>query len=164
VKITKYNSGQIKEEITYITKNDSSNYLLVEYFKNGKAKIKGSISNNQKSGLWQEWYMDGTKKWEGEFENNIRKLPITIQKPSIILEDSTLQKNRTTHLRLVLDSIHPEDMAIGCNNGIINISDKKDMYDYMVTPNDTGIIRFYFFLKREGRMTQVGKDSLNVSL
>jgi len=159
---TFYDTGQVKEERIYETRYDTSKYYVIHYYPNGQVKSKGHIIDGCKNGNWQEWYGDGSIKWNGEYDYGKRKFEVLSAKPKIIMEDTLLRKGKQTNLKVHIDGIHPEDMAIACNNGIIKVSERKGLYDYVVTPKKEGIIKFVFFIKNEGRMIQIGTDSLNV--
>jgi hypothetical protein len=157
-----YDTGQIKEERIYEQRNDTTNFFVIYYYLNGQIHSKGYIKNGLRNGEWQEWYLDGSLKWTGEYDNNERKLQLPSSSPIIIFEDSVLRKNKQTYLKVNVDGIHPNDMVVACNNGIINVSDKKEIFDYMVTPKHQGKIKFIYFVKKDGKMMEIGKDSLNV--
>jgi hypothetical protein len=70
---------------------------------------------------------------------------------------------KTTLLRTKIKGIHPNDIIIGCNNGVIKCSKDKDLYDFELLPNRVGKIRFYFFIEINGKMKEIGRDSSLVS-
>ena len=157
-----YDTGQVKEERIYEKRNDSTKYSVIYYYSNGQIKAKGNITDSHRNGNWQEWYSDGSEKWNGEYDYGKRKIETLTAEPKIIIEDSVFRKGEQTYLKAYIEGVHPEDMAIACNNGIIKVADKKEMFDYVVIPKKQGVIKFTFFIKNQGRMIQVGADSLNV--
>lgn len=157
-----YDTGQLKVEKMY--KKDTSNYIITDYYISGDVKSKGQVINGRRVGLWKEWYSDGSVKWSGEYGNGKRNASIFPSRtPSIIMDYSTLRKGNPTNMRVHIEGVHPEDMAVGCNNGVIHVSKKKHLYDYEVIPEKEGSIKFVFFIKNNGRMVKVGVDSLYVS-
>lgn len=158
-----YQTGQVKEERIYDEKNDSTNYLISDYYLNGQIKSKGRVTNGIKSDLWQEWYIDGSTKWKGKYAHGVREIKMPTTKPVVILEDSVLVKGTPTNMRVYVEGIHPTDLAVACNNGTIKNADKKELFDYIVTPKKMGLIKFYFFINNTGRITQFATDSMNVS-
>lgn len=158
-----FNSGEIKEERVYKKRNDTSSYAVINYYLNGQTKAKGNIIEGKKNGIWEEYYSDGSVKWVGEYRYGTRIIKLVSSKPIIVFEDFKLVKDKKTYLRIYLNGVHPEDMAIASNNGIIQVSDKKDMYDYMATPNKVGIIKFYIYQRKEGEIVTVGEDSFQVT-
>ncbi len=157
-----YKTGQIQVERIFENKNDTSRYESIYYYKTGHIKSKGYIVNNLRNGQWQDWYIDGTTKWVGEYENNTRKIITVKTLPRIEFNDSVLNKGKQTYLRLRVEGIHPENTAIACNKGIIRVSDKKDLFDYIVIPKEEGIMSFIIYLKTKEGMTEIGADSIFV--
>jgi hypothetical protein len=159
-----FDTGKIKEERIYEKRNDTTKYQVVYYYLNGQIKSKGLIVKGQKAENWQEWYADGSMKWSGEYQNDIRKFEILSSNlnPRLILNDSILRKDKQTYLKVHIDGIHPADMAVACNNGIIRASNNRELFDYMIVPKQQGIMKFFFFVKKDGQMFQVGIDSLMV--
>jgi hypothetical protein len=157
-----YQNDKIKEERVFELKGDTTYYLSMMYYQNGVLLAKGHVKDGNRIGLWQEWYADGAIKWEGNYENNNRIIELPVKYVKIIFKDSILKKNETSYLRVKVDGIHPNDIILGCTNGIIKNSDTKDLYDFMVIPEHLGKIKFVFFVRQQGKPIPIGKDSLNI--
>jgi len=158
-----YSNGQLKEEIVFEKKSDTAKYLIVNYYPNGQIKSEGKVINGIKCDNWQEWYADGSIKWVGRYKNGNRSIELSFDKPIIILKDSILRKSNATYLKIYLEGVHPEDMAIACNNGIVKSSPNKDLFDYVLIPKNEGFIKLFIFVKNGGKMEQISIDSLYVN-
>jgi hypothetical protein len=158
-----YTSGKVKEERIYRKSKDTSMYFETYYYINGSIKSEGHICKNEKNGLWKEWYSDGSIKWDGLYNDNIREYEIPLTSPNIILKDSILELNVPSNLRVDGHGIHPDDFIIYCKNGIIKNADNKDLFDFTIIPERKGFIKFAFFVMKDGKMNKVGYDSLLVA-
>ncbi len=156
------NSNKLREERVYQIKGDTADYDLKTYYTDGQISSKGQVKNSNKIGFWQEWYVDGTLKWKGNYENNRRKLKIPVSGAKVILMDSLLKKDQFSQLRIKVEGIHPNDIIIECKNGIIKNSDNKSMFDFMVKPGHLGMMNFVLFVRANGETILIGKDSINV--
>ena len=58
----KYSSGKIKTEFVYADKSDSLNYLIYDYFENGKIEFKGIVENGKFVGQKTTYYENGNTK------------------------------------------------------------------------------------------------------
>lgn len=158
-----YTNGVLYEQREYNKKSDSTIYSCVYYYPNGQVRAIGVIKNGSRNGVWEEFYADGSEKWLGEYNNGKRKLIILSNYPQVVFKDSVLRINKINYLKVFLKGVHPDDIIIACDNGIITKADRKDLFDYMVTPNRKGAIKFFFFIMQEGKMVKIGvDDSLNV--
>jgi len=144
-----YDSGQIKEVRTYLSKQDTTTYYSQRYYINGTMAEYGLIKNNHKEGLWQTWYSDEQIRWEGIYENGHFLYDSIVSIPVVILDEEILRAGEKTYFRVYSPTIAIEDLAIGCTNGIIQVADKKDMYDFTIIPQNKGVVKLYFFLYGE---------------
>jgi len=157
-----YDTGQVKEERVYKERNDTTKYYSTSYYLNGQIKSKGNIVGGSRVGEWHEWYADGSIKWNGDYYDGIRKFQIPSINPKIIFEDSVLRKGIPTNLKVHIEGIHPEDIAVGCNNGIIKATDRKELFDCKLIPARNGVLKLIVFIRSEDEMIQFGTVSFNV--
>jgi len=159
-KKTYYSSGELKQ--TIVQDNENS-FLFTEYYQNGKKKSEGHVYNDNKAGQWKEWYIDGKIMWDGGYENNKRTINYKEQTPKITMNDSsldTIYSGISYPIRINLNGVHPSDMIISSNNGNIVPSNDKDSYDYIITPQKSGILKIIVFVRKEGSMYKIGEKQL----
>ena len=154
-----YDSGEIKEERILSQKSDTSTYILESYYKNGQLKAKGQVVKGVNNGLWQEWYSDGAFKWTGKYVDGIRIIKNIPPKATIKLKNTDLIAGVKTSLKISIKGIHPSDILLGCTNAILKVSEDQ-AYDFDVTPQQSGQIRFYFAILSDTTMGLYPIDTL----
>jgi len=150
-----YETGELKEEIKKLY-NDSLYTIL--YSKTGKILEKGKIYNKLKEGYWQEFYTDGVIKWEGKYKKGKREyntLNLNDADCELIIKGnpSFLKVGQTYPLRIKVNGMHPEDIMLGSNNGIMKIYSDKYEYDYTMTPSKVDSLNLKIFIATPGEMT-----------
>jgi Uncharacterized protein conserved in bacteria len=141
-----YENGNIKELKIYTVKNDTATYALTKYYLNGQISEKGFMKNGYKEGEWEYRYSDGEIRWTGVFSQGISVNTLdTI--PVVLFQKDTLYTEEKMYIRIQY-GIPMEDLMIGCSNGIIQQADNIELYDFMITPAQKGIINLYFFDRR----------------
>jgi len=159
-----FNTGEIQEEI----KNSDNNCKdVLRYYKNGQKASSGKICDNLKESSWQEWYVDGMIKWEGEYKNgkphyknfNLKELNCAL---TIKGNPDTLQTDITYPIRVSIVGIHPQDILVTTNNGVIYFDENRDEYDYKIIPEKKGPIKLYTFVEIEHQKELACEISLQV--
>jgi len=157
-----YETGELKQKIT----KDSANcYTFIEYYKNGNKKLEGKICNENKVGKWKEWYTDGKLKWEGHFDKNRRTINYDKQNPTISIYGSPVHIYQDTSylIRINMFGVHPEDMIVTSNNGIIQICKNRDKYDFVITPKKIGELKLVIYVMKDQKMYKIGEKCLIVN-
>ena len=157
-----YETGELKQKIT----QDSVNcYMYTEYYKNGNMRLEGRICNEIKEGKWKEWYIDGKLKWEGYFDDSIRVINYNKQTPKITFYGSpdNIYPDTSYFIRINMLGVHPEDMIVTSNNGIIQLYNNRDEYNFVITPQKTGELELIVYALKKQQMYQIGKKQLIIS-
>ena len=139
-----YPSGEICEKKEYFNKKDTSSYILTQYYPNQQKKMQGDVINNNKEGIWNEWYSDGDLLWIGKYFNNHRQPPNTIGYPIYLFSDSLIV-GTPVYLRVSLPEVHREDLGFGCTGSISVVQHHLDLYDLIVIPEKQGYMKFYLW-------------------
>jgi len=137
-----YSTGKLEEKRVFIEKKDTSTYLLTQYYPNEQMKIQGKVINSKREGVWNEWYADGSVLWSGEYNDGYRLQSKTIGYTKLLLSDS-LAPNKPVLLRVYIEGIHRKDLRIGVTNGLIKLAEDNDLYDYVIVPEKSGIMKIY---------------------
>lgn len=128
-----FTNGEIKNSLKVI--NDSC-FEYSEYYMNGTLKEKGTICNEIKQGIWEEFYADGEEKWKGEFIDGERDLPLIPDnaKPLLTFEsgEEYLIKGEKTKARLTVEGFHPEDYSLFGTNCIVKFL-QDSIYNVEIT-------------------------------
>lgn len=146
-----YDTGELQEEI----KNSGSSCKeVISYYKNGQKASIGKICNDLREGNWREWYADGSMKWEGEYKNgNPNYRDINLKKLNCILtikgNPDILQTGETYLLRVSIIGIHPQDIIVASNNGMIYFYENREEYDFKIVPEKKGNLKLYTFVESE---------------
>lgn len=159
VKNTYYESGELKCMIEYKTTQD---LLYSEYYINGNTKEEGIIHNDIKKGKWKEWYSDGKLKWEGYYKDSIRVVNYNKQIPNIIGLPANAYVDSTYLIRANMAGVHPEDIVIASDNGVIKIANDRDLADFMLTPENKGSLELYLYVFRDNKMCEIGKQKFTI--
>ena len=139
-----YSAGELKEKKVFIEKKDTSSYLLTQYYPNGQMKNQGNIINSKREGMWNEWYADGSLLWTGEYDDDYRLQSKTLGHTKLLLSDSLIP-NKPVYLRVTIEGIHRENLRLAVTNGQIYKTDDNTLYDYVIVPNKSGIMKIYQF-------------------
>lgn len=156
-----YETGELRQKIT----QDSADcHIYSEYYKNGNLRLEGKVCNEIKKGKWKEWYIDSKLKWEGYFNDSIRVINYDKQIPDISIHGSPdkIYPDTTYFIRINMPGVHPEDMIVTSNNGIIQLYNNRDEYDFVITPKNTGELELVVYVMKEQQMYQIGKKQLIV--
>lgn len=153
-------SNKIKEIREYVKYSDSLNYQLTSFYFNGKLEASGEIKNGQRKGFWQEWSENGELIWEGEYIQGSRQYLDFPKKYSLFFQDSVLKVNKLNYVKIVIDSIHPMDIAIGVSNGIIKPIYSKRNFEYYVIPNKIEQCKFKVWIKTIPSMTELKPNTI----
>lgn len=71
--ITSYPNGN-PQRVEYYQKGDAEKHKIKEirFNSNGEKEFEGYFSNNEKSGVWTEWYLSGEKKSEYSYKKGMK--------------------------------------------------------------------------------------------
>ena len=142
-----YENGNIKEQRIYTEKKDTSTYSITKYYLNGQISEKGLMKNGNKEGTWEYWYSDGDMKWTGVFCKGVYINPVDTV--IVSFQKDTLFVGEEIYMRIQHKFCPIEDLIMACSNyaKLIRL-DNRELYDYMIIPEQKGIIKLYFFDKR----------------
>jgi len=156
-----YESGGLRNERYYDDRNDTTEYLMISYYKNGQVKSKGKIIDGKKSGLWQEWYSDGILRWEGKYVDGMPKIPQLPAEASIQLKDSIVKVGVRNSLKVSVQGLHPSEIMICCTNAVITGNKNQD-FDYDITPEKPGLIKISYGLYLPGDTITLNASDTNI--
>lgn len=142
-KKTYYDSGELKEEIEIL---DGNCFIIKTFSITGKLLSNGKLCDNLKEGIWEEYYSDGMVKWKGLYNSGKRQHLDTIPeephcKLTIKENPEYLKVGTTYHLRANVANIHPDDLVIMVDNGIIKPMKDKGEYDFEMMPEKQGNLK-----------------------
>jgi len=141
-----YPSGEVSEKREFHQKNDTSSYLLTEYYPNKQIKMQGNVINGLREGIWHEYYSDGDTIWSGEYNNYGRKAIENFVYPKFLFSDTLLIVGKPVYLRITTKGVHRKDRTDFLSNIEFNMN-KEDSnlnnYDYCIIPEDSGYIHIW---------------------
>jgi hypothetical protein len=148
-----YPSGALKKESKSI--NDSVAFVIT-YFENGAIESQGQLNNGIPEGNWIEYYQNQEIKWEGVYEYGIRKYPDKDYVADIIFDKDckTLMKGAGCNIKVLVEKIHPEDIAIATTNGEIKLS-QKDTGIYTLIPEKEGELMLIIYATNSGKLKEI---------
>lgn len=168
-----YDTGEIYEITAKI--NDSISHAT-DYFKNGNVKSEGNFNYYTKNytGIWKEYYSDGTLKWKSYFENgnividtkdltpDFKRLKAAIQFENNI-SSQELKCNKRYNFRILIPNIHPNLYLVSDKNfKSIPKNNLKDStnFDYTIKPDRIGdYFVFVSFCDEKGNII-IGKNTI----
>ncbi len=138
------------------TKSSYQNCIdSIIFDENGKLLSKGKYCNNEKEGLFEEYYPDRSVKWKGLYSNNTRKYLKSFNPTKCNIITTLINSNDSNiyYLKIITEGVHPSDYYI-ISHSISNINYSNDPnYDFILTnvnKNDSIIIlNIYFFRNTE---------------
>ena len=156
-----YETGELKQKLIY---DSTGCYRYSEYYINGNLKIDGRVCKGIKEGEWKEWYIDGKLKWEGYFNDSIRAINYDKQTPKITIHGTpdNIYIDTSYFIKINMAGVHPEDMIVTSNNGIIQLYSNRDKYDFVITPKKVGELKLVVYVVKEQQMYQIGEKLLTV--
>ncbi|MFW6222504.1 MAG: hypothetical protein ACOC3T_02710, partial [Bacteroidota bacterium] len=116
-----YDTGEIKS--VAVSFNDSC-YKVERYYKNGETKEIGLECRGRKYKQWKEYYSTGEVKWTGDYYNDYRIYPDTLNLGDVIMEPNILNGSDTLLVdsvyifKVKVEEVHPEDIVIGITKGL----------------------------------------------
>jgi len=161
VEKTYYESGELKCMTIHDTPQD---LLYTEYYKNGNLKEEGKIQNDTIKGKWKEWYSDGKLKWEGYYLDRARVVNYNKQTPSITGVPFRAYVDSTYWVRINLKGIHPEDIIVASDNGIIKVASDRDIADFMLTPESKGNLELNVYVFKDRELYEIGRQVITIML
>jgi uncharacterized protein len=81
--ISKYPSG-LPAKIEFYAESDSGKVLVKEtrFFSNGEKDSEGAIKNNDRHGIWKQWYENGELWVEESYSEGVKNGEFTVYYPS----------------------------------------------------------------------------------
>ncbi len=140
---------------------------ISNYYSNGILKEEGLYCNGKKEGEWKENYPDGDVKWIGKYTKGIRQYqlnsPLWNNKCNLYLEEnvSKLQKLKKYPLRIDVENIHPDDLIVSVEEGLIN-KNNSDQFKFVVQSTTGKNIKLTVYFQNEMRMEKVCEKILPV--
>lgn len=107
-------------------------------FNNGSVEARGQLCRGERNGHWEEFYSDGTLKWEGDYKMGYRELPEidSVQLNCSVTFGDTLgfMVNRPRQCRIKVSPLNPKDLIIYVNQGSFDTTLASDLYDFALLP------------------------------
>jgi hypothetical protein len=159
-----YKTGELKKETVQIDKNSQ---LINDYFINGQLAASGKVINGYKNDFWKEWYVDGTLKWSGFYEKNERNYTsqnIDRGNCRLFIKDNPekLETKKSYQLRIIVPNIHPEDLVVASNNGIIKLNANRDDFDFTIYPKNKGALNLFIYTEIKNKLVLLTKMQLEI--
>lgn len=142
----------------------------IKYYLNGHKQEQGKVCDGKKVEIWKEWYLDGTEKWEGEYIGGVRSCNFNTTPSNCKIEFKNvsvyegLKINKEYHLRVFVKGIHPDDLIIGVNNGVIKSSEIKEEYDFILKPEKAKPLKIYVFIEIKGIKVKICEEEFDINL
>ena len=143
-----YQSGVLKKESKKI--NDSVAFVTT-YFESGTIKSQGQFINGMPEGNWIEYNQSQEVKWKGIYEYGIRKYSDENHFIDIIFDkdSKTFLKGVDCNIQVLVENVHPEDIAVATTNGEIKLSN-MDTGNYILTPEKEGELTLIIYTTYSG--------------
>jgi antitoxin component YwqK of YwqJK toxin-antitoxin module len=156
-----YPSGAIMREIKHV--NDSTDFVI-SYFENGIVKSKGNLLNGVQEGNWTEYYQSNEIKWKGEYKNGVRKYVDENYNVEVLFDKEyiNLSKGIDYNLKVRINNVHPEDIAIATTNGEIKLS-SIETGTYTLTPENEGDLILIIYTTYSGKLKEIKRIKYHVS-
>lgn len=143
-----YPSGTLKKESKRI--NDSVDFVI-NYFEGGTIKSQGQFINGMPEGNWIEYNQSQEVKWKGVYEYGIRKYADKDHVIDLIFDkdSKTFARGVGRNMQVLVENIHPEDIAVATTNGDIKLSN-MDLGKYTLTPEKEGELTLIIYTTYSG--------------
>ena len=123
------------------------------------------LINGESEGLWNELYPDGSPKWKGFYSKGKRiyQENIEFDKPkfSFDTDSNQIKANVPFELKVAINNIHPDDLILTCNNGVIRTS-KNSNFNFTVYPNHKGQLKLEIYFMFLSDKTLIGEKKIRV--
>lgn len=110
--------------------------------KNGALAAQGPACNGMKQGVWQEWYDDGTLRWQGRYRNDTLVMNGAPDPASILVTvldgAPPFKVGSRLRTRIIAGDIHPRHLMVTTTRGLVLRSEEPDAYDFLLLPENPG--------------------------
>ena len=63
-----------------------------------------------------------------------------------------------------MKGIHPEDIIVASDNGIIKVASDRDIADFMLTPESKGNLELNVYVFKDRELYEVGRQVITIML
>ena len=155
-----YKNGAVKQRIIKVNEYD---YEVTNFYKNGVKESHGLLRDSIRVGIWQEHYLSGELRWEGEYPIDFNRILNYNENPIRILsEEKKLKIDSTYTVKIQLPKELLRYSYLQSNIAEIFPSSEKNEYDFVIKPQTSGDLIIELFVPYDLEVYKVSSVKINV--